>query len=333
MSVRALSPPGAQPTAEPPRGEPFVLGVARVPVDRVTFSTEGWARSPGTWQGFSSPPSTSGTVSSPWPVDLASAVELLPMLASRGATPTAQALMGTGGGAGGGEDVAEASLDVGDTTATPPTVADRARSAAHARVAYGQGSRSSSDAPVGESSRSGGLDSPPDTPERRDGSGRAPEARPPRAAPGGDASLSAEQQLLVEELRVRDRQVRSHEAAHQATGGALAGAAAYSYQRGPDGKSYAVGGEVSIDLSSGSSPRETIERARQVRAAALAPADPSGQDLRVAAAAAALELAATMQLAEEQRLAHASARSTHVHGAEPCATCARASASYKAAAS
>lgn len=322
MSVRALSPPGAQPTAEPPRGEPFALGVARVPVDRVTFSTEGWTRSAGTWQG---PPSASGAVSSPWPMDLASAVALLPMLSSRGATPTAQVSMGTGGG----EGPAEASLDVGDTTATPPTVADRARSAAHARVAYGLGPRSSSDAPVGESSRSGGLDSPPDTPERTEASGRASEGRAPRAPE--DASLSAEQQLLVEELRVMDRQVRSHEAAHQAAGGALAGAASYAYQRGPDGKSYAVGGEVSIELSTGSSPRETIERARRVRAAALAPADPSGQDLRVAAAASALELAATLQLTQEQRLTQAAARPTHVHGAEPCGTCARASASYKAA--
>jgi hypothetical protein len=154
-------------------------------------------------------------------------------------------------------------------------------------------------------------------------------------APGPD-KLTADQQLMLEELRQRDRDVRAHEAAHQAAGGSLTSGASFSYQTGPDGRAYAIGGEVGISLSTGRTPDETIAIARQIRAAALAPADPSGQDLRVASEAAALELQATtqkQQLATQELKNNATeSRGTHLHAGEPCAACLKATEQYTAAA-
>jgi hypothetical protein len=120
------------------------------------------------------------------------------------------------------------------------------------------------------------------------------------AAPAGAKALTPPEQRRVKELAKIDEQVRAHEAAHQAAAGSMGGAVSFSYQTGPDGKSYAVGGEVPVDLSPGRTPEETIARAQQVRAAALAPADPSPQDLSVAAAASQMEATARAQMAQQQ---------------------------------
>ncbi|WP_374421321.1 putative metalloprotease CJM1_0395 family protein [Chromobacterium sp.] len=124
----------------------------------------------------------------------------------------------------------------------------------------------------------------------------------PNAARGIDGKpLDEQQQKQVEELKARDSDVRQHEQAHLAAGGALAGGGAtYSYQQGPDGKQYAIGGEVSIRLARGSTPQETIANAQTVQRAALAPADPSGQDRSVAAAAAQMEQQARIELMQQQ---------------------------------
>ena len=107
-----------------------------------------------------------------------------------------------------------------------------------------------------------------------------------KAAVNGEA-LTREEQRVVTQLRVRDVQVRAHEQAHlAAAGGYAASGASFQYQRGPDGRKYAVGGEVQIDVASESDPEKTIRKMNVVRSAALAPADPSAQDRRVAARAA-----------------------------------------------
>jgi len=111
--------------------------------------------------------------------------------------------------------------------------------------------------------------------------------------------LSADEKQVVYELQARDVEVRAHEAAHQAAGGGMTGGASYSYQRGPDGKMYAIGGEVSISMPKGSTPDELISNAQQVIAAALAPANPSGQDMSVAAGAKAIVLQAQQEKAKE----------------------------------
>ena len=112
--------------------------------------------------------------------------------------------------------------------------------------------------------------------------------------------LSPEEKQLVAKLQARDTEVRAHEAAHQAAGGGLAGGASFEYQKGPDGKMYAVGGEVPIAFKEGSTPEETIANARQVKAAALAPANPSSQDYAVASSATMMELKAQQELLKEK---------------------------------
>ncbi|UCV19506.1 putative metalloprotease CJM1_0395 family protein [Ferribacterium limneticum] len=116
---------------------------------------------------------------------------------------------------------------------------------------------------------------------------------------GGQQGLTPEELKQVAELKSRDREVRQHEQAHMAAGGGLVtSGASYSYQKGPDGVNYAIGGEVGISTSPGRTPEETIQRARQIKAAALAPADPSGQDRAVAAQAAQMEQGARLEQAQ-----------------------------------
>ena len=113
--------------------------------------------------------------------------------------------------------------------------------------------------------------------------------------------LSPDEERLVRDLQSRDSEVRAHEAAHQAAGGGMTGAASYTYQQGPDGKMYAIGGEVSIAMKSGSTPEETIANARQIAAAAIAAGNPSPQDYAVASSARVMEMKAQQQLASEQQ--------------------------------
>lgn len=97
--------------------------------------------------------------------------------------------------------------------------------------------------------------------------------------------LSAEDTKKVEDLKKRDDEVRRHEQAHKAAAGQYArGGAQFEYETGPDGKRYAVGGEVNIDTSTISNdPEGSIRKAEQIKRAALAPESPSGQDRKVAA--------------------------------------------------
>lgn len=112
--------------------------------------------------------------------------------------------------------------------------------------------------------------------------------------------LSEEEQKQVQELKDRDREVRVHEQAHAAVGGQYAGAPSYEYETGPDNKRYAVGGEVSIDVSEEEKPEDTVQKMQVVRAAALAPAEPSTQDLKVAAEASQKENKARAQISQNQ---------------------------------
>jgi hypothetical protein len=100
------------------------------------------------------------------------------------------------------------------------------------------------------------------------------------------ATYSEAELEVISSLKSRDAEVSSHERAHAAVGGQHAGSPTYSYKTGPDGVKYAVSGEVSIDTSKVSGdPQATLQKAQQIKAAALAPAEPSGQDRKVAAKA------------------------------------------------
>lgn len=114
---------------------------------------------------------------------------------------------------------------------------------------------------------------------------------------GGSTQLSEEEKQQVAKLERRDNEVRAHEQAHMGAAGGLArGGASFSYQTGPDGKRYAVGGEVQIAMKAGNTPEETIRNAEQVRAAALAPANPSSTDLQTAASAVRMAQQARQEL-------------------------------------
>ena len=98
--------------------------------------------------------------------------------------------------------------------------------------------------------------------------------------------MSEAEQAQVDKLKARDREVRAHEQAHATVGGQYAGEPSYTYQTGPDNQRYAVGGEVSIDTSPvEGDPEATVDKMEIVIAAALAPAEPSPQDRKVAALA------------------------------------------------
>lgn len=116
----------------------------------------------------------------------------------------------------------------------------------------------------------------------------------------GASELTPEQDARVQELKRRDAEVRTHEQAHLAAAGPHArGGPSFEFERGPDGRLYAVSGEVDVDTSEvPDDPAATIAKMNQVISAALAPASPSGQDRAVAAAAAATRAKAQAEMAQ-----------------------------------
>ena len=163
--------------------------------------------------------------------------------------------------------------------------------------------------PLGQGEHAGGKEAqeqPRALGEKREGEA-SKEAKGHEPAPGTKApegELSEEDKRTVESLQRRDRAVRAHEAAHlAAAGGYAAGGPSYTTQQGPDGRSYAIGGEVPIDMSAERTPEATLRKAQTIRAAAMAPADPSGADKAIAAAASQMAQAAQAQMAEEAALA------------------------------
>lgn len=122
----------------------------------------------------------------------------------------------------------------------------------------------------------------------------------------GEEALSPEEKQAVQDMKQRDAEVKAHEAAHMAAGGGVVqGGASYEYQSGPDGKMYAVGGEVQIDTSSAGSPEATIRKMQQIKRAALAPAQPSGTDRAVAAQASQIEAMARIEKNQEEETSNA----------------------------
>lgn len=115
-----------------------------------------------------------------------------------------------------------------------------------------------------------------------------------------EQQAKTEQQEL-RQLQARDQEVRAHEQAHATVGGRYAGTPSYEYQQGPDGRRYAVGGEVQIDLAPvANDPQATIQKMQQVKAAALAPAEPSAADRSIASEATNRLLQAQADLIAER---------------------------------
>ncbi len=138
------------------------------------------------------------------------------------------------------------------------------------------------------------------TPEEKKSAAGAPEA----SSLNKSSALNEEEKKQVAQLKKIDREVRAHEQAHKNSGGQYAGSASYGYQVGPDGKRYAVSGEVPIDIAPiEGDPAATVAKMTVIAAAALAPAKPSSQDRRVAAQAVSLRGQAQAELTQETRKA------------------------------
>lgn len=124
----------------------------------------------------------------------------------------------------------------------------------------------------------------------------------------GPRELSPAEERRVAELQQIDRTVREHEAAHLRAGqGVVTSGANFTYTYGPDGKQYAVGGEVGIDTSKEAKPEENIDKGIRIQAAALAPREPSPQDYRVAGIGSQMEAQGRTDLATQQREEQAAA--------------------------
>ncbi|WXL26364.1 putative metalloprotease CJM1_0395 family protein [Ectopseudomonas mendocina] len=125
------------------------------------------------------------------------------------------------------------------------------------------------------------------------------------------------EQLELTRMVQRDREVRLHEQAHAAIGGRHAGAPTYSYERGTDGKRYAVAGEVSIDVSAvPNDPEATVRKMEVVIRAALSPAEPSAQDRQIAAQAQIRMAEAFAEVARTRREETEAARETRAEQRE-----------------
>ena len=118
------------------------------------------------------------------------------------------------------------------------------------------------------------------------------------ASPENPAELSPEDERLLAEMRSTDQKVRAHEQAHASAG---ATNVRYEYDTGPDGRQYAVAGTADISVQArADDPDSKLDQARQMRTAALAPADPSTQDMAVAAKASRIEMEARREKADAE---------------------------------
>ncbi len=134
-------------------------------------------------------------------------------------------------------------------------------------------------------------------------------AREKRQQSSTQQALSEGELDQLRQLKERDQEVRAHEQAHASVGGVHAGSASFTYQMGPDGVRYAIGGEVDVDLSVvNGDPQATVDKMEQIQRAALAPAEPSSQDRQVAAVAGQQAAKALAELADTQQ----SSRSTEI---------------------
>ncbi|MDZ4700123.1 MAG: putative metalloprotease CJM1_0395 family protein [Rhodothermales bacterium] len=138
---------------------------------------------------------------------------------------------------------------------------------------------------------------------------------------GIDRELTVEERQQVDDLKKRDEEVRRHEEAHFRAGGRYASSPHYEYQTGPDGKRYAVGGSVDIDTSAvPDNPRATLEKARIIKRAALAPEEPSNQDRKVAREADQMATEAMRAVAAAPSAAPAAAPDAAPHRADRATT-------------
>ncbi len=116
--------------------------------------------------------------------------------------------------------------------------------------------------------------------------------RPPQLtlSPFEFAQLQEEQgrgDQLLNRLQLADSTVRNHENQHFfSAGGLAAGTPKFEFTTGPDGRQYAVAGEVAIAAVPGTDASRAARDSATIARAATAPGDASAQDVVVAGTAA-----------------------------------------------
>jgi hypothetical protein len=151
---------------------------------------------------------------------------------------------------------------------------------------------------------------------------KASRARPQKgqdgeaAAPDPDEEARTARELeTIRQLEQQDREVRASQQAHAAAAGGLGSLPTFTYRAGPDGRLYAVAGEVKIDTTPvPGDPEATLRKARQIEEAVFTPGDSSPEDRRAAAMATALAARARQELARQQ-----DEHEERQHAAEPSA--------------
>jgi len=185
--------------------------------------------------------------------------------------------------------LAQPTLDPASTTISPTTnisnpTYDRPISVATAVTEVDPSDQSSTSQPVVNEAGNIVPDSETD-PDSEESQAVSDEETPEGEEQNRETYTEAELEQ-ISDLKARDTEVVAHERAHASVGGQHTGSPSYSYETGPDGVKYAVSGEVSIDTSEvAGDPQATLQKAQQIKAAALAPAEPSAQDRKVAAKA------------------------------------------------
>jgi hypothetical protein len=91
-------------------------------------------------------------------------------------------------------------------------------------------------------------------------------------------------QRVLDKFKKADADIRSHEQAH-ATIGHTTSPISYNYQQGPDGKMYAVGGHVRLDVSLPEDPKAAMHKLDQIQKASTSVSEPSGADMSIATSA------------------------------------------------
>jgi len=110
-------------------------------------------------------------------------------------------------------------------------------------------------------------------------------------------------QRAIEQLKMRDKDVRAHEAAHTSNPDLVTvGAAQYDYTIGPDGKAYATGGRVTLSTGNARTPQEALVKAEALKKASMAPGSPSSHDFQALNAAISMESEALNLIYNEKKI-------------------------------
>jgi len=182
----------------------------------------------------------------------------------------------------------------------PPALPETAAEAAQAAI-DGRGPKLAPETAIQAQAAEKEQDGPGDDVARRIFDADKKEAEPKAETEKGADGLTPAEERQIRVLQQQDAAIRRHEQAHAAAGGAYAGAPQYQYTTGPDGRRYAIGGEVSIDAGAvRGNPEASIAKLQAVKRAALAPTEPSPQDRRVAAQADLGIAQARVELREER---------------------------------